>query len=196
MEKVVHSIEASDNNQKTYPYLGTVDGGKVYFTNPSADQFDIEVIALALGNNCRYSGQVKKFYSVAEHCVLMAEYFANRGELLKAYSALMHDASEAYLTDIPRPMKPYLGEYFKIESKIQKCIRERFSVPEMCDDIKYLDLHIVGTEATQAFKVVPDWAADFDCIEGITLRFWDPETAGKNFLNAFRVLTKQLQINL
>lgn len=94
--------------------------------DPDPDKFDIRDIAHALANKCRYTGHVARFFSVAEHSVLMALHFMNIGEYELAYDALMHDASEAYLPDVARPMKRHVPELMKIEDRMQRRLAERF----------------------------------------------------------------------
>jgi len=88
--------------------IQTVSGLFVRPLDIDPRHINIEDIAAGLSNTCRYAGQMEKFYSVAEHSVHVAQHLRNQG-----YSAriimlgLLHDATEAYLCDIPRPIKDY-----------------------------------------------------------------------------------------
>lgn len=78
------------------------NNGKVFdILNFNEEMIDIESIANSLSKICRFNGHLEKFYSVAQHCVLMSEMVSNENRL----TALLHDATEAYITDIPKPYK-------------------------------------------------------------------------------------------
>ena len=158
-----------------YDYIGTFTNKKFHFLNPSVDEVCIEDISQALSMNCRFSGHVKMFYSVA--------------------GALMHDASEAYLTDVPRPIKPHLEGYMDIESKANSVIQEAFKFSPMSDYVKYIDTHICGIEAKQLFQVVPSWCDDFDHVD-ITVKGWMPNRAKAEFLRRFNGITELLSAAL
>tara|TARA_R110000782_G_scaffold206936_1_gene295461 strand:- start:203 stop:742 length:540 start_codon:yes stop_codon:yes gene_type:complete len=174
-----------------YDYIGTFTNKKFHFMNPSVDEICIEDIAQALSMNCRYSGHVKDFYSVAEHSVIIADLvYKQTGSSSKALAALLHDASEAYLTDIPRPIKPYLTNYVDMESNIEKVIQQKFNIPPMDELTKYLDTHIVGAEAKILFNTVPDWASDYDDIP-IGILNLEPKFARVSFLTAFKMYSRE-----
>lgn len=98
------------------PYITTFSGRKMYFLNPTPDMVDIEDIAHALSHVCRFGGHTANFYSVAQHSLSVAAIAENRLE------GLLHDASEAYLVDIPKPIKGHLTSYKDIETKIMEAI--------------------------------------------------------------------------
>lgn len=90
---------------------------------PTLEMICIEDIAHALSNQCRFGGHLPEFYSVAQHS-LNCSYLMDNKELKLA--ALLHDASEAYLLDIPRPIKQGLSNYKKIEDGLMRLIAEKF----------------------------------------------------------------------
>jgi hypothetical protein len=90
--------------------------------NPKPDQILIEDIAHALSNQPRFGGHMHTFYSVAQHSTVVASYVPARHKL----AALMHDASEAYLLDIPTPIKGRLSNYKEIESRLMRIIAKKF----------------------------------------------------------------------
>lgn len=95
---------------------------------PEASKVNIIDIAHALSNNCRFTGHVKTFYSVAEHSVRVSEILPPRFKLW----GLLHDASEAYLSDIARPVKraPGFGEvYREVEARLMEVVAEHFDLP-------------------------------------------------------------------
>ena len=99
--------------------------------HPDPALIDLRDIAAALSKLCRFGGHCAQFYSVAEHSVLTARLTQlkhPKNRILSAW-ALLHDASEAYLVDIPRPIKRQLQEYVRLEDAIQCVIAERFALP-------------------------------------------------------------------
>ena len=96
-------------------------------TDPDPELILIEDIAHALSMLCRGNGHVSSFWSVGEHCICCAKEAAGRGLSQKVILAcLLHDASEAYLADITRPVKQFLPGYLEIEKRLQDTIYEKF----------------------------------------------------------------------
>ncbi len=105
--------------------------------NPDINRIELLDIAISLGNQCRFAGHTQSFYSVAEHCLRVADLLPDELKL----TGLLHDASEAYMLDLPRPLKNRLPEYKSYESKLLKMIMYKFGgiypLPEeviMADD--------------------------------------------------------------
>lgn len=105
-------------------YLSTFTGKKFFPFDPQPDQICIEDIAHGLSLLCRFSGQCPRFFSVAEHSIYVADSLPDNLKL----EGLLHDASEAYLADIPRPLKVGLPEYKAIESIVEKVIAQTFGL--------------------------------------------------------------------
>ncbi|MFA5689921.1 MAG: hypothetical protein WC959_12410 [Kiritimatiellales bacterium] len=103
--------------------LRTSTGLLIDVFNPDPDCILIEDIAHALSNLCRFGGHTPRFYSVAEHSIRCANLVPGRRRTLEA---LLHDASEAYLVDVPSPIKKFLPEYKKIEDNLMKAISLKF----------------------------------------------------------------------
>jgi hypothetical protein len=176
---------AGESLMKNFDFIGTLTNKKFHFLNPHADEVCIEDISHALSMNCRYSGHVKEFYSVAEHCCHIHDLVEAGGEDKDlCLSALMHDASEAYLCDIPRPIKPHLNNYFELEAKAEKVIQEKYGFAPMNWLIKYYDIHICGDEARQLFLTSPDWAESFHKL-GVIVQTWSPSKAKQQFMKRF-----------
>lgn len=92
----------------------TFNGRFVDVSNPSPDTITLDDIAHALSNTCRYGGHCERFYSVAEHAVFVSKRLERKGySKLVQLAGLHHDDAEAYLGDIPRPLKPLLGEPYR-----------------------------------------------------------------------------------
>lgn len=104
--------------------ISTFTGRKVDLVNPRPEQIDIADIACGLANESRFNGQTGRLYSVAQHSV-EASFIVPREDRLEA---LLHDATEAYMKDIPAPLKALLPEYRAIERRLDAVIRERFGL--------------------------------------------------------------------
>jgi len=169
-------------------YIETYSGKKFYFQNPSHEDISIEDIAHSLSMQCRYTGHCKKFYSIAEHsihvsCIVPPEY---------ALEALMHDASEAYLTDVASPIKQVLSEYKIMEQNIERVIFEKYGLQyPFHESIKYADLQLLMLEAKQVMTYCEEWKV----FDNVTLDDHDiritckiPEEAEYQFMNRFRQL--------
>lgn len=107
---------------------------------PQMDEVKIEDIAHALSQMCRANGHFKTFYSVAQHSINCAQEARARGLSDRIQLAcLLHDASEAYLSDITRPVKCYLDEYRKIEQKLQQVIYSKFKLADLSEEeVRYI----------------------------------------------------------
>ncbi len=124
------------------PFIETFTGKQFYFLDPKEDQIDIRDIAHSLAFTCRYTGHSSRFYSVAEHSVLVSYLAAS------PLAGLLHDASEAYITDIASPIKPYLSNYKELEDMLMGKIAAKFGFDYPLDpDIKDCDATQLKTEA-------------------------------------------------
>jgi hypothetical protein len=151
--------------------------------NPTVEVVDIVDIAHSLANQCRYFGHTVKFYSVAEHCVLLAPFA--RPTLRK--SALMHDAAETYVGDIVRAVKHGLEPHMALEKLWEGVIAEKFDLLYPWDaEIKTLDNRILLDEMVQAMAPPQTpWTDLKGPPLGVKIRFWEPEQAEQQFLTAF-----------
>lgn len=160
-------------------WIQTYVGSQFWPIDPRASEIDPKDIAHALSMLCRFGGHCLRFYSVAEHSVLLARAVSKENRLW----ALLHDATEAYLVDVPRPIKPFLIGYREAEDKIALAICERFSLPiEMPLEVKIADRRILTDEQKQNMAIAPHpWSTDDEPL-GVTLQFWSPERAKAEFL--------------
>ncbi len=151
---------------------------------------DIEDIAHALSMQCRWNGHCSQFVSVAEHSVAVSTIVESENQL----QALLHDASEAYISDIPSPVKQYLDNYYTIESKIQQAILETFKCePVLTEDVKDADAIQLKTEAKYLLPSGgKDWAGNFPTSnrKGKVPLCLAPGPARELFLNTFYELTE------
>lgn len=133
-------------------YITTYMGKRFDPMNPDMQSLDVRDIAHALSLTCRGNGHVKYFFSVGQHCVSCAKEAAARGYSRRVVlGCLLHDASEAYMSDVPRPFKAVLPEYQLLEEKLIDLIYVRFLgstlneeekalVREVDDDLLYFDM--------------------------------------------------------
>lgn len=175
------------NRQGTW--MQTVSGKVFWPIDPRPEELDINDIAHALGMMCRYGGHCNRFYSVAEHSVLMASYAeANLGTEI-AQIALMHDATEAYLSDVIRPVKAHLSNYREIENRLWLCIAERFGLPHAIpDEVHHLDNCILRDEMEALHMPPPmEWNIPNQRL-GVHITGWEPKFAGWAFLGMYQKL--------
>lgn len=124
-------------------FIQTLSGKHFDYLNAQTDDVDIEDIANALSNICRFAGHLPEFYSVAQHSVLCSQIVPQE----YAFEALLHDAAEAYCQDIPAPLKRLLPDYRRIETLVDDLIRSKFGLPlHQSDLVKYADLTMLVTE--------------------------------------------------
>lgn len=108
-------------------YITTYSKVHMIPLSPQAKDIRIEDIAHALSLMCRANGHFPRFYSVGQHCIHCCEEAAARGRSRREQLAcLLHDASEAYLSDITRPVKRHLLNYKDIEKNLQDCIFAKY----------------------------------------------------------------------
>ena len=122
-----------------------IQGGTFLDLNdPQPEDIHIEHIAHGLANVCRYSGHTSRFYSVAEHSVILSYLVPEEYRL----EALMHDAAEAYIGDIPTPLKhSILSPIIEVENNLMRIMGEKFGFdPVMPDAVKTMDRRLATTE--------------------------------------------------
>lgn len=167
-------------------WMQTYSGRQFWPLDPRADEVHIEDIAHALAMQCRYAGHCMRFYSVAEHSVHLARHFSYDAGL--AMWALLHDASEAYLVDVPRPVKPFLPGYKDAECAVQAAVCDAFGLPhEMPAAVHAADSAIIGDERVNMAACVAEWSGNYGGL-GVQLEYWTPEEAETEFLAAFWAL--------
>lgn len=167
-------------------WIQTAGGRQFWPMDPQPDEVFIDDIAHALSMLCRYGGHCLRFYSVAEHCVLLSRIAEPEFKLW----ALLHDASEAYLVDVPRPIKPFLHGYSTAEAKIMRAVELRFKLHlGLPDRVAEIDRAILTDERRQIMAPAPvAWSTDGEPL-GVELHCWPPHRARRMFLSAFYDLT-------
>jgi hypothetical protein len=152
-------------------WMQTVTGPQFWPMDPRSHEVFIEDIAHGLSMICRFGGHCRRFYSVAEHSVLIARAAAPEHKLW----ALLHDASEAYIGDQIRPLKKHLAGYREAEQKIMRAICVRFGLHlDLPASVKALDLSLLMDERDQAMAQPPEsWDVEVEPL-GVRLKFWKP----------------------
>ena len=152
---------------------------------------DIGDIAHALGMLCRFNGQCQKFYSVAEHSVHVSHEIAPDLALL----GLMHDAAEAYLGDVPTPLKKSLPAFCEAEDKLMLVIADEFDFHwpakksvEMVE-LKRADMQLLADEKFVVMGPEPKpWRGLPAAKNPDRIECWGPEEAKRKFLEQFHGL--------
>lgn len=167
--------------------------------DPLADDFvpDIEDIAHALSMICRYNGHTSRFYSVAEHSVLVArwvggQYRTPRLRRRAMRTAILHDGTEAFLGDQARPIKWRLDGYAEMERRVDARICVTFAVAPWCQHLHGADDRIIVDEMTQLMKgPLHPSLAEMQPL-GVTLPCWSPAEAKAAFLSLWHELEGDL----
>lgn len=171
-------------------WIGLFSGRRIDPFDPHPDDIDIEDIGHALANTARFTGHTKAFYSVAQHSVLVTEQVIKSSgfaTMTDAKQALLHDASEAYLCDVARPVKrhPVMAPYREAEARLQAAIQARFGLkPEMPAAVKTADNRMLVTEARQLLGGdLVDWHLErFGEPYEMAIEPWSPSKAKLQFL--------------
>ena len=126
----------------------TKSGLDLDLIRPEAEHIELEDIAHGLAQKCRFNGQTRVFYSVAEHSVRVAAFLLRRyNNPALAIDGLMHDAQEAYFPDVHTDLKQYMSGYKLLEERMLQAIFEKFSLPYPINKLyKEADRILLATE--------------------------------------------------
>jgi len=175
------------------PFIQTLSGRRVNPLDASPQDIDPEDIANALANICRFGGHSSVFYSVAQHSLIVCDLLEDRGaspeELM---AALMHDAAEAYLGDLPHPIKhrSELGAAYRdAEKRLEAVIAERFGLCDAKERIKPIDRSLLATERRIFSRESWPWP-ELDAVEPLEIEIeaWDPDKARRSFQERYERL--------
>lgn len=171
--------------------IALLSGAMFDYNNPEKSNVQIEDIATALSNVCRFAGHVHYFYSVAQHSVnasriVIPEY---------AFDALMHDTAEAFTNDLPTPLKAAFPVFKELEIRIESAMSKKFHFEyPMSPSIKLADLQMLRLEKETVKKDFTEWGL----LQGIQvehlkkavdLRPMTPNRARAEFLDRYYELT-------
>jgi uncharacterized protein len=179
-----HFFEGSNEFHEGMDWIQTYSGKRFTPTAPIPGAIVIQDIAHSLSMQCRFTGHVERFYSVAQHSV-MVSYIC---DMKDAKWGLLHDASEAYLIDVPRPLKRSgnFDAYLDYEKTMQKAVCQRFFLSEEePESVKRADKILLATEARDLMGPLhPDWHVD-DKPLAFTIEPASPQEAKIMFMKRF-----------
>lgn len=164
--------------------------GEIDFDHPEHYTYPIEDIAAGLAKQCRYNGQFRGWYSVAQHSVILS-YLV---EPAHAKEAMLHDASEAFIGDMIRPVKNILPDFREIENRIQKAIHTAHGLPfPISDHVKDFDNRLLVTEMKHLDMCSPeefglDSSLAFEMNDNVIASQWPWSYAEQKFLERWDIL--------
>lgn len=176
--------------KETDCWISLLSGGKFNYDDPENSDVNIEDIASALSNVCRFSGHLPRFYSVAQHLV-------NTSRIVPvelAYTGLMHDTAEAFTNDLPSPLKWKYPSFKDLETAIESAMSKKLGFefpypPEIkhADSIMLILEKIYVKEDTSIWPRYEEWTTETvePYRELVDLRSWNPDRAKKNFLKRY-----------
>lgn len=187
------SLLAKTETPRIGGWLQTFSGIKFYPLDPHPEEVTIEDVAHGLSNLCRFAGQCQEFYSVAQHCVLVAQALEEElgATSEECFQGLLHDAAEAYVVDLPRPVKhdPRMGSYREIEKKVFAAIATRFDIPsEEYAIVKTADNRMLATEARDILGPTPEVWQEISEPFIKYINPWSPNVARNMFLAHYQYL--------
>ena len=159
-----------------------------YPLDPREEEILIEDIGHAWSLICRGNGHTNHFYSVAQHSINCAKEAKVRGYSNRVQLAcLLHDGSEAYLSDITRPVKKELKEYLIIEDKLQNAIYKKYGIGDLTKE----ELNLIKSVDDSMLKYEMKYLMNFheiigeDLVGNYSLEFVLMSEVEKEFLELF-----------
>lgn len=177
------------------PAIETFTGKHFAPLEPVFADIEIADIAHALANQCRFSGHTRFRYSVAEHCIRVSELLESwdEPEMVQLWG-LLHDASEAYLVDLPTPLKlaTEIGPIYRAaERRLMESICCRFSLPwREPESVTVADRVMLATEVRDLMHADREYWKKIEAKPAAgRIRPWSPDVAEYEFLRRYRALT-------
>lgn len=179
-------------------WMQTHSGLAFYPLDPAPEDIVPTDIAHSLAMQCRYNGHVRRFYSVAEHCVLMSDWMlehaeprnADRARYLALW-ALLHDAAEAYIGDMVRPLKINMPAFVALDELVTDAVARRFALEDAVipSAVKTVDTRILLDERAALLGDSPrSWAlGDLEPL-GVKIRGWEPAIAKWEYIARLKAL--------
>lgn len=173
--------------------------GKFYAIDPKKEEVNLLDIAHGLSLICRYAGQTKHFYSVAQHCLNVCNDLKQLGygEEIQLIG-LLHDASEVYISDLPSPFKKAIPEYKVFEDAIEKAIYQRFDLDFPSENvhkiIKHSDNTVLYNEAKVLMNNIDNWTSKYNYKEiKIDVDFRNMSDVENEYLEKANYLIKKIE---
>ncbi|TNE48937.1 MAG: phosphohydrolase [Deltaproteobacteria bacterium] len=166
-------------------WIQTYTGKQFWPLEPERNTIDIEDIAHSLSMLCRFNGHCLAFYSVAEHCVRVSRILPPES----AKWGLLHDAGEAYLVDMPKPLKRMIPEFEEHENHLLESIAQHFGLSwPIPKDVHHADVVMLMTEKRDLMSPEPEsWGIDVEPLSD-TIHPMSPMEAKAAFLERFQEL--------
>jgi hypothetical protein len=169
--------------------IGLAGGGFFDFEEPELSEFEIGDVAHALGHLCRYGGHASRFFSVAQHSVIVSRAVPREAALF----GLLHDASEAFLGDVCAPLKRLLPDYQRLEAAVSREVWGRFGLSGPLPDCVYeADRRALAAERLVLMPQRPTLWANLTGVEPLgdflLHEAWMPWRARLEFLHTYRDL--------
>lgn len=174
--------------------MQTATGGMYWPIDPRPEDVNVIDIASSLSKLCRFGGHCKRFYSVAEHAVLVS--YVVPPEL--ALEALHHDDTEAYLVDVPRPLKRWIPGYQEIEHQNWVAIAQHFGLPlELDKRVKEADNTVLLAEKEANMLPSPQAWKELGKAAKVKVQCLPPDEACKLYLDRhFELLFERFTLAL
>ncbi|WP_065259009.1 phosphohydrolase [Pseudomonas bananamidigenes] len=172
-------------------WILTHSGRRFNLVNPTAAMISPLDISHALSNLCRFNGHTRTHYSVAQHSLTVSSLVPDQYKLV----ALLHDATEAYIGDMTRPLKALMPGFRMAEETIWRAICDRFNLdPVLPECVIRADLVALATERRDLMPIDP---AEWECLRGVPAM---PETitplsAPEAYMQYFSRLMELMQSN-
>lgn len=176
-------------------------GGSYFdFADPENSQFTIYDIAHSLSQTCRFGGQCPKFYSVAQHCCLVSRLVPEYAQL----DGLLHDAAEAFLGDVVKPLKNLLPDFLRIEKRVEQVVAQKFNLNYPWSiEVKEADELLLKWELrdlfglSDSFYEMPYWKLSAVQHKGYMQSLnkkiipWTPKKSAETFLYLFNTFSER-----
>lgn len=176
--------------------ISLLSGAVFDYNNPDRSGVNIDDIATALSNVCRFSGHLYQFYSVAQHAVNASHIVAPQF----AFTALMHDTAEAFTNDLPTPLKRAFPIFKELEVKIEQAMSNKFGFQyPLPPEVRYADSQMLKIEKIILKRDHDHWP-ELDGVEidhalrRVNMDLITPPDAKKLFLNRYNQLTKDMTL--
>lgn len=179
------------------PWIQTISGKKFHFLSGPTSEVDIHDIAIVLSRTPRWAGHTREFLSVGQHSINVSLLVGEMGGSGREQMiGLLHDATEAYMCDIPSPLKRLIPEFKRIENKVwskicRAILKRAYDIPQIVQDA---DSIMLATEARDLFSFPPidDWTRCCLPPNARKITAWDSKQTYKSFLHLFGELNANL----
>ena len=169
------------------PWMTTNSGVRFDLLDPTPEMFNIDDIAHSLSQSCRYNGHTDGHYSVAEHCVLLADYFRSRQASKRfCLTVLLHESDEPYFGDMISPLKGIMPKFKEITTHAQFVASQRFgTIWPVPNEIHSADTRIRQDEIHYCMENCHELMdPDVEPL-GIKPKMWTSEVAKNQFLGRY-----------